>query len=82
MGVQAGILELETAKKKVNTNSRNVSQAERGYNISLIRYKEGTGSQLEISDADLALRQARLGKAQSIYDYLVAKSNLKTFWAR
>jgi outer membrane protein TolC len=34
------------------------------------------GSQLQITDAELALRQSEFNYAQAVYDYLTARSNL------
>jgi outer membrane protein TolC len=55
-----------------------VANAERGYEIALIRYKEGTGSQMEINDSDTALRQARLNQTQAIHDYLSARADFES----
>lgn len=67
---------IETAQKQIESNEKTIKQAERGYEISKVRYTEGIGSQLEINDADLALRTAKLNKMQSIYNYLVANAEL------
>lgn len=48
--------------------------AQKGYDRVLIRYKNGLGSQQEINDADLQLRQAETGYAQMVFSYLMAKA--------
>lgn len=75
--VKAKILELERVKSVIEAQGRNVKLAERAYEISTIRYKEGTGNQLEIQNADIALRQAKTNILQSVYDYINAKSELE-----
>lgn len=73
-------LRMKTAKEQIEVGNITVNQAERGYEISKTRYTEGVGSLIEMNDADLALRQARLNKLQAIYNYLVAEAeydNLK-----
>ncbi|WP_347394802.1 TolC family protein, partial [Parabacteroides leei] len=37
----------------------------------------GAGTLLEMNDAELALTQSKLNFNQSIYDYMVAKSDLE-----
>jgi outer membrane protein TolC len=53
-----------------------VSEARRGFEIASSQYREGTGSRLEVTDAELALRQSELNYAQAVYDYLVARARL------
>lgn len=70
-------LQIRSAEQRILGQQKNVEQAERAYEISNIRYKSGLGSQIEISDSDVALRQARLNKVQAIHDYKVAVAELK-----
>lgn len=51
-----------------------LKQAERGYERALIRYQNGVGSQQEVTDADLQLRQAESNYAQMVSGYLSAKA--------
>ena len=53
-----------------------VGEATRGFDIASSVYREGTGSRLEVIDAELALRQSELNYAQAVYDYLVARAQL------
>ena len=53
-----------------------VSQARRGYQIASAEYREGLGSQLQVTDAELALRQSEYNYAQAVYEHLIARSNL------
>lgn len=73
-------LRMQTATDQINSGTQTVKQAERGYEISKTRYTEGVGSLIEMNDADLALRQAKLNKLQAIFNYLNAEAeydNLK-----
>lgn len=67
---------LLSARQRVLAQQRTVEQAERGYAIAQIRYREGTGSLLEMNDADLALAQARTNKIQALHDYHAAVADL------
>lgn len=53
-----------------------VQQARRGFEIASAQYREGLGSQLELTDAEVALRQSEFNYAQAVYDYLVARAEL------
>jgi outer membrane protein TolC len=52
-------------------------QAERGYEIARAQYREGLGSQIEITDAEVALRQSEFNHAEAVYDYLSAAARLE-----
>lgn len=53
-----------------------IEQARRGFEIASAQYREGVGSQLEVTDAELALRQSEFNLAEAGYDYLVARARL------
>ena len=53
-----------------------VAQARRGYEIATAQYREGFSSQLELTDAEVALRQSEFNYAQAVYDYLATRARL------
>ncbi|MGD8319710.1 MAG: TolC family protein [Gemmatimonadota bacterium] len=53
-----------------------VDQAQRGFEIASAQYREGLSSQLELTDAEVALRQSEFNYAQAVYDFLVARARL------
>lgn len=53
-----------------------VSQAQRGFDIARAQFREGLSSQLELTDAEVALRQSEFNYARAVYDYLVFKAQL------
>ena len=71
------INELKRVQAVVESQDKNVSLAERAYQIATVRYKEGTSSQLEVQNADIALRQARLNRLQTVYSYLMTRYELE-----
>ncbi|MGB5289758.1 MAG: TolC family protein [Ignavibacteriaceae bacterium] len=75
--VKAKYLELRRVQSLVEAQERNVTLAERSYEISTLRYKEGTGNQLEVQNSDVALRQARVNRIESIYSYIITKLELE-----
>lgn len=66
-----------TASQKMISSQRAINTAQKGYAIAQKRYDSGLGTQLEINDAQLSLMQAQLQYAQSVYDLLVAHSELE-----
>ncbi len=75
--VKSKLNELKRIKLLIDAQSKNVSVAERAYEIARVRYKEGTGNQLEIQNADVALKQARTNYIQSVHTYLINKFELE-----
>ena len=51
-----------------------LSLAKKGYERSIARQKNGFGSLLDVTDAELQLRQAELNYADVVYSYLSAKA--------
>ena len=68
--------ELHEARLRARGQRLAVSQARRGYEIASARYREGLAGQLELTDAEVALRQSEFNYAQAVYDYLSAGARL------
>ncbi len=66
---------LRSAVQRIEAQTSTVQQASRGYDIALIRYREGTGNLLEINDAELAFARAKVNRVQSIHDYYAARAD-------
>ncbi len=68
--------DLQEARSRTRGQHLAVSQARRGYEIASARYREGLASQLELTDAEVALRQSEFNYAQAVYDYLSTGARL------
>lgn len=68
---------MKTCVKQFDAAQKGVEQANKGYKIAQKRYDTGAGTLLEMNDAELALTQAKLNRNQSIYNYMVAKSDME-----
>lgn len=75
-------LQLRQAKQRIDAQGKTVEQAERGYKIATTRFTSGSGTQLEVNDAQLALTQAQVNRIQAVYDYLVASADLDQLLGR
>jgi outer membrane protein TolC len=68
--------QMQEARARADAQRRAVQQAQRGFEIASAQYQEGLGSQLELTDAEVALRQSEFNYAQAAYDFLVAQASL------
>jgi outer membrane protein TolC len=75
--VEIRIWNLLEARKRIEVQSKTISVAERSYRITRLRLREGVGSRLELSDAELQLNTAKINYLRAVYDYLVASVELE-----
>lgn len=73
---QTAYEELKAAQASWEAGAGTIEQAQRAYEISELRYREGVSTQLELSDARLLLEQARASRAQSARDLQVARARV------
>ena len=67
---------MKTSLEEVGSNKEAVNQATKGRDIALKRYEVGSGTIVELNDAELALTQAKLAYTQSIFNFVSAKADL------
>ena len=67
---------MQQSVEQLASNKENVNQAMKGRSIAQKRYDVGKGTILELNDSEVALMQSQLTYTQSIYNYLVAKTDL------
>ena len=70
------LLELKRVTDLLDAQERNVQLAERAYDIAVVKYKEGTATQIEVQNSDLALKQAKINRLQSLHSYIITKFEL------
>lgn len=68
--------EMREARARASAQRLAVSQAERGYEIVGTQYREGISSRLELTDAEVALRQSQFNYARAVHDWLSAGARL------
>lgn len=64
------------AKQRLDNQSRNLQLAERIYQTTQTKYREGVGSSIEISQAEQSLYQTQQLHIQALYDLVQAKIGL------
>jgi outer membrane protein TolC len=68
--------QVEESRFRAGSQRMAVSLAQRGFEIASAQYREGLGSQMELTDAEVALRQSEFNYAEAVYDYLSARAEL------
>lgn len=67
----------ETALVNLKTNEDNMKLAQEIYDVSSIKFKEGVGSSLELTQAQNDLNQAQVDYLNAVYEALVAELEMK-----
>jgi len=75
--VEVRLSNLIEARKRIDVQSKTIAVAERSYRITRLRLREGIGSRLELTDAELQLQTAKTNYLQAVYDYLIAATELE-----
>ena len=78
MQAQSYIDNMTTSAKQLVSNKQAVDLAKKGLTISQKRYEIGNGTILELNNSQVQLTNMQLTYNNSIYDYLVAQSELRT----
>lgn len=65
------------ALSSLYSQQRTVDQAQRVYDLTVLRFEQGLSTQLEVTDARLALLRAKTNVAQAITDFRIADAQLK-----
>lgn len=74
--VETVLADLTESRSRAEAQRQAVSEAQRGFDIVTTEYLAGTRPRLEVTEAELALRQAEQNYALAVYDYLVAQARL------
>ncbi len=76
--VEQVYLSLIESEERVGVSELTVKQAEENLELALGRYEAGVGSPIEVTDATVALNDARRNYIQALYDYRMASMALKS----
>jgi outer membrane protein TolC len=74
--VAAARAELARARAFYEAQRQNAGEADETFRLASLRYNRGLGTQLEVSDAQLALLTARTNSARAVYDLYLATAEL------
>jgi outer membrane protein len=68
--------QFEETTQRVRSRRLAVAMASRGYDIARAQYREGLGSQLELTDAEVAFRRTELNYAEAVHAWLATRARL------
>lgn len=68
--------ELDRARATFDAVTQTVAEAEEAFRLASLRYSRGLGTQLDVSDAQLALLTARTHEARATYELYLASAEL------
>jgi len=74
--VRASLDAREEARDRLSAQKGLIRAAERSYALTQSRYRQGVARFSEVTDAELALRQAQSNYLQAVYDYRLAQVEL------
>ena len=77
MQVDLAIDNVRRNVRQISSSSESVDQAKRAHDNMEQSFAIGAASYLDLRDSELALTRSRLAYYQSIYNYLVANSQLE-----
>lgn len=77
MQVDLALDNIKRNVQQIESSSESVRQADRAHSIMERSFEIGAASYLDLRDSELALTRARLAYYQSIYNYLIAGSELE-----
>lgn len=66
---------LERIFETAQAREQALDQATRGYDIAQQRFESGLGSQLEVTEAELQVREAELNYSQMVFEFLTTKAD-------
>lgn len=74
--------ELERSRAVFTAQQQNVGEAREAFQLASLRYSRGLSTQLEVSDAQLALLTAQTSEARATYDLYLATADLARAFGR
>ena len=76
LDVRQAFNNLKAAEKNIQTTQAAVNQAEEEYRISLVKYDEGVGTNLEVMDSQEKLTEVQTNFYTALYNYNTSKAQL------
>ena len=67
---------LDRARSLMAAQQQNASEASEAFRLASLRFNRGLSTQLDVSDAQIALMTARTNEARSVYDLYLALADL------
>lgn len=76
LAIKSALLSLEITRQVIELSNENIVAGEEGLRLAEERYRVGSGTLLDVFNAQVTLAQAKSSLVSARYDYLIAQSNL------
>jgi outer membrane protein TolC len=76
LAVTTRFMEMNEAASSIETGVAALDKAQEAYRISLVRYREGVGTNIDVLDAQTSLNQTNSNYTQALCDYNIALGRL------
>ncbi len=74
--VHSACLDMKKSLALINSQKDTVDEAKEALRLSIVRFDNGAGTNLDVYDSEVSLAQVRQNLAQGTYDYTMAKAQL------
>lgn len=74
--IKQAVVNYQNGIESLQSQERNMDLAENVARVTKIKYEQGVGSNLEVIDAESSLKEAQVNYYNSLFDVLVAKTDL------
>lgn len=74
--VEQANINLANAQTNLDIQKRNLALAQEVVRVSKVKYKQGVGSNLEVTNAESSLKESQTNYYTALYDFIIAKIDL------
>ncbi|WP_333819307.1 TolC family protein [Ohtaekwangia sp.] len=82
LNIQQNTTTYKNSIETLKSQEENMRLAEKVARVTKIKYEQGVGSNIEVTDAENSLRQAQVNYYNALYDAIIAKVDLDKAYAR
>ncbi len=75
--IKQAITSYQNSKRSMEAQESNMALADKVAHVTKIKYTEGIGSNLEVIEAESALKEAQINYYSALYDVIIAKTDLE-----
>ena len=82
LSIQQNTIEYKNALETFRSQRENMELADRVARVTKIKYEQGVGSNIEVTDAEASLRESQVNYYNALFDAIIAKINLDKAYAK
>jgi outer membrane protein TolC len=82
LSIQQNTVTYKNSIETLKSQQENMTLAEKVARVTKIKYQQGVGSNIEVTDAESSLREAQVNYYNALYDAIIAKVDLDKAYAK